>query len=195
MGGGVGCPGPHSSETLPLFGRRGGGKNKNNSQAFVRGENRLLPLHGGAPGADLRKGPSVPYCQASNPTPTLGTLSWSHIPGATPSVTYPHVLCVPYQACGPHRPVVPPEHPGHGPPAVSHVTHTLDHATRIMSHLPYEGLCTGGSRLATVQLHDFLTLGWCKSDTHSVETALGVFIFPGPAIFPSRPHDPQGNNR
>lgn len=98
MGGGVGCPGPHSSGTLPLFGRRGGGKNKNNRQAFVRGENRLLPLHAGAPGADLRKGPSVPYCQASNPTPTLETLSWRHIPGATPSVTYPHVLCVPYQA-------------------------------------------------------------------------------------------------
>lgn len=89
-------------------------------------------------------------------------------------------------ACGPG---------GRGPPAVSHVTHTLDHAPRIMPRLPYEGLCTAGPRLATVQLHDFLTLGWCESNTSSVETVLGVLIFPGPAMFPSRPQDPKGNNR
>lgn len=143
----------------------------------MRGENRLQPLHAGAPGADLRKGPSVSYCQASNPTPTLGTLSWHHIPGLRPSLV--SCLCT----------------RGARSSCLSHVTHTLDHAPRIMPCLPYEGLCTVGPRLAKVQLHDFLTLGWCKSNTRSVETVLGVLIFPGPAIFPSRPQDPKDNNR
>lgn len=38
-------------------------------QAFVRGENWLLLPRAGAPGTDMKKGPSVRRCRTSNPIP------------------------------------------------------------------------------------------------------------------------------
>lgn len=150
MGGTLGpTPLGHSHS---LASKETGRRRKNNRQAFVRGENWLLLLHAGAPGTDMKKGPSVPHCHLSNPAPWVPCpcvirsepCPASHTlrclcPITGPKLLLPCPVCVAW--CAFH--------------VLSHVTHTLDHAPCTMSHLLYDVLCADSPQLAIAQLTIF----------------------------------------